>query len=213
MSAIRSLFQALKGLSSGLSLTEKVDGQMLLTTDAENSNKLYFDYEENGQLKRGLVNPNPDWNANSGNAQILNKPAMVTGVTIANNRLVVNRSDDGANSPASYSLNLTETSTVANGQFVKAGIICWFAMNSYELSSLAAGGSLKIADIPSGFWPTMKTSKAALVDSPRLSDSLVIEFDPVAKAVNVKNLSIDAAENFILLATTYEFISDTRSGD
>lgn len=211
MSVIGSLFKALKGLSSGLSVTEKKDGQMLFTTD---TGKLYFDHgEEGSEISRTLVNPNPDWNSNSGNSQILNKPVFVNSVTVTGGKLVVARSDDGNNDPASYSLNLTESSTVSNGMFIKAGIICWFYMADYTIQSLAAGASVKLADIPSNFRPTVKTSKAALISSPQLSDSLVIEFDPVGNAVNLKNISIDNASNVSLLATSYEFISDLREAE
>lgn len=58
-----------KGNSSSLSSKTVKDGSILYTKD---TTKLYIDDNTN----RVLINPNPDWNASSGNAQILNKPSI-----------------------------------------------------------------------------------------------------------------------------------------
>ena len=68
-----------KGNSSSLSGKTVKDGSILYTKD---TTKLYID----DNTDRVLINPNPDWNASSGNAQILNKPPfnyiVVDGTTI-----------------------------------------------------------------------------------------------------------------------------------
>ena len=209
MSVIASKLKAFKGLSSGLSQVSVTDGQMLFTTDTD---KLYFD-SINGEnpVSRHVVNPNPDWNAVSGNAAILNKPDFVTNVTVTDGQLIVSKASDGANDPAAFSMNTTTTATVANGRFIKAGMIGYFVMNQYHITSLAAGASATIATAPEGFEPTFESAKPALTDSAQLFDSLIILFDPENDAVKVKNISAFSAEDINLLATTYEYVSDTES--
>lgn len=60
-----------KGDSSGLNSRNVKDGSILYTKD---TTKLYI--EDN--TDRVMINPNPDWNASSGNAKILNKPGTAT---------------------------------------------------------------------------------------------------------------------------------------
>ena len=60
-----------KGNSSSLSSKTVKDGSILYTKD---TTKLYID----DNTDRVLINPNPDWNASSGNAKILNKPGTAT---------------------------------------------------------------------------------------------------------------------------------------
>ena len=58
-----------RGSSSNLSSTSIQDGRFIYTQDTQ---KLYLD----DSIDRVELNPNPDWNASSGNAQILNKPTI-----------------------------------------------------------------------------------------------------------------------------------------
>lgn len=65
-----------RGNSNNLSGTSIQDGRFIYTQDTQ---KLYLDDSNN----RVELNPNPDWNASSGNAYILNKPdidAMQTAI-------------------------------------------------------------------------------------------------------------------------------------
>ena len=201
-----SKLKALKVYSSGLSQVAISDGQMLFTTDTD---KLYFDAKHGeASATRRMVNPNPDWDASSGNAAILNKPDFVTNVSISDGQLTVEKASDGENDPATYSLNTTTTSDVATGRFIKAGMIGYFVMDEYHITSLAAGASATIATTPAGFEPTFESMKPALTDSAQLFDSLVILFDPENSAVKVKNVSAFPAEDLNLLASTYEYVSD-----
>lgn len=63
-----------RGQSSNLDSTPVVDGTIRFTKD---NSKLYVDDGET----RKAINPNPDWNASSGNSAILNKPTNLSDFT------------------------------------------------------------------------------------------------------------------------------------
>ena len=57
--------------SSEPQMPDIFDGQIVYTTD---THKMYVD----AGMLRGIINPNPDWDAADGNSKILNKPFVVT---------------------------------------------------------------------------------------------------------------------------------------
>ena len=77
MPASEVLLSVSRGNSENLPAVS--DGQIIFTKDTE---KLMVDYSDSNTVERSVVNPNPDWNASSGNAQILNKPTTLSGYGI-----------------------------------------------------------------------------------------------------------------------------------
>lgn len=66
-------FKVFRGRSEKLPTT-RTDGYVYLTTD---DGKIYIDADVDGYLERFEINPNADWNAEYGNANIINKPENI----------------------------------------------------------------------------------------------------------------------------------------
>ena len=197
-----SIFLPFKGLSTKLDGQVKIDGQLLFTEDDE---KLYIDHKsDEGEVDRSCINPNPDWNAESGNSFIRNKPTYVSSVIIAGENLVVNYSN---NTQKEFTVTEVFEYPAANGHFVRIGNSCQYTLTrEIEIPVITAHQVIVIDQIPEDIMPRFKTYNIAITDKAQLSDSLLIVFDPELPYVTVVNRSNDIIRNITVLQNTTSYI-------
>lgn len=207
-----SIVSFLKGVSTKLSSAAIADGKLIFTTDDE---KLYIDHDNldtEGNVSsttRSCINPNPDWNATSGNAVIQNKPTFVTNLTQSEDTVTVDKSD-GTTSTITVSSSSVTKGT--NGSFVKSGIVGYYQLTEdLVLASLDAGSTYELDTIPAGFYPNATSSKIAIADNAQLTESLLIRFDKSTNKVLIMNNSGSQITNTTLMASTYDYIVATSS--
>lgn len=192
-----------KGQSNKLSSHSQVDGQLLFTVDTK---KLYIDSRTTGvQADRICINPNPDWNAQSGtNEYIANKPNYISRVFVNDNILTV-QTADGVQRGTTI-LESDEYSGT-NGDFILIGNLCYYIIKEdLVLPTMTALQSIELDIFPVGISPKYTLNHPALTDSAQLSDSLLIVFDKTSNKILVKNRSSDIIRNITLIPSTYNFV-------
>lgn len=150
--------------------SSKTDGQILFTTDTE---KMMVDFILDGVLKRSTINPNPDWNAESGNAAILNKPTIPTAITDLSGSDSFVKSNDSrltdSRTPKSHTHgNLSNTGAITSDTAVASGdklvVTDGSASSKLIRTGIAFDGSTTTKALtPKGTWEPFQKSVSMTV--------------------------------------------------